>query len=230
VASTSSIELSAGGAERRGGDARDIARRAGGEVHQQDLPGGGAGQGGDPLARDLDVAGGAGDGKAGEFLAGGEVVDGQRVASGGGGHRPGGGLRRGDRGGEQEEKRGGGAPEASGHGTFSSTQGTARAARPQRAYTASGGRGSPTEGAGRPRIADSQVRRGCPRDRIHTDQGNGAMQRHELSDREWVRLEPLLPKSRTGRPPKDHRLVLSALLWLAKTGAPWRDLPERFGP
>jgi transposase len=56
------------------------------------------------------------------------------------------------------------------------------------------------------------------------------MQRHELSDREWVRLEPLLPKSRTGRPPKDHRLVLSALLWLAKTGAPWRDLPERFGP
>ena len=33
-----------------------------------------------------------------------------------------------------------------------------------------------------------------------------------------------------GRPPKDHRLILDALLWLARTGAPWRDLPERFGP
>ncbi|GAA0570989.1 hypothetical protein GCM10009416_06980 [Craurococcus roseus] len=54
--------------------------------------------------------------------------------------------------------------------------------------------------------------------------------RHELPDHEWARLEPLLPKPRTGRPPKDHRPVLDALLWLAKTGAPWRDLPERFGP
>jgi transposase len=56
------------------------------------------------------------------------------------------------------------------------------------------------------------------------------MQRHALTDREWTRLEPLLPKRRTGRPPKNHRTILDALLWLAKTGAPWRDLPERFGP
>ena len=56
------------------------------------------------------------------------------------------------------------------------------------------------------------------------------MQRHELTDREWARLEPLLPKWRTGRPPKNHRIIVNALLWLAKTGAPWRDLPERFGP
>jgi transposase len=57
------------------------------------------------------------------------------------------------------------------------------------------------------------------------------MPRHGLTDREWTRLEPLLPRRRrTGRPPKDHRLVLDALLWLAKTGAPWRDLPERYGP
>ena len=57
------------------------------------------------------------------------------------------------------------------------------------------------------------------------------MQRHGLTDREWARLEPLFPRrSRTGRPPKDHRIILDALLWLAKTGAPWRDLPERFGP
>ena len=59
----------------------------------------------------------------------------------------------------------------------------------------------------------------------------GAMQRHALTDDEWARIEPLLPKPpRTGRPPKDHRLILDALLWLGKTGAPWRDLPERFGP
>ena len=57
------------------------------------------------------------------------------------------------------------------------------------------------------------------------------MQRHGLTDREWTRLEPLLPpKSRKGRPQKDHRLILDALLWLGKTGAPWRDLPGRFGP
>ncbi len=41
------------------------------------------------------------------------------------------------------------------------------------------------------------------------------MQRHGLSDGEWARLDPLLPpRSRKGRPPKDHRLVLDALLWL----------------
>jgi len=56
------------------------------------------------------------------------------------------------------------------------------------------------------------------------------MQRHALTDREWTRLEPLLPKRRMGRRPKDHRLILDALLWLAKAGAAWRDLPERFGP
>src|SRR3712207_9524154 len=59
----------------------------------------------------------------------------------------------------------------------------------------------------------------------------GGIGRRRLSDAEWARLRPLMPdRPRTGRPPKDHRLVLNALLWLAKTGAPWRDLPERFGP
>jgi transposase len=56
------------------------------------------------------------------------------------------------------------------------------------------------------------------------------MPRHEMSDREWTRLKLFLPKRRTGRPPKDHRMIINALLWLAKTGAPWRDLPEHFGP
>jgi len=55
--------------------------------------------------------------------------------------------------------------------------------------------------------------------------------RHELTNDQWARLAPLLPKrARVGRPPKDHRLILNALYWLLRTGAPWRDLPERFGP
>ena len=57
------------------------------------------------------------------------------------------------------------------------------------------------------------------------------MARRGLTDGEWARLEPLLPRRRRkGRPPKSHRLILDALLWLGRTGAPWRDLPERFGP
>lgn len=57
------------------------------------------------------------------------------------------------------------------------------------------------------------------------------MARNELTDEQWERLEPLLPpqKPRTGRPNKDHRIVINAILRLLRTGAPWRDLPERYG-
>jgi transposase len=56
--------------------------------------------------------------------------------------------------------------------------------------------------------------------------------RHELNDTQWARLGPLLPPQRpeTGRPAKDHRTVVNAILWRVRTGAPWRDLPERYGP
>lgn len=56
--------------------------------------------------------------------------------------------------------------------------------------------------------------------------------RGELTDRQWARLAPLLPpeKPATGRTNKSHRLVLNAILWIHRTGAPWRDLPERYGP
>jgi len=56
--------------------------------------------------------------------------------------------------------------------------------------------------------------------------------RHELTDEQWARLEPLLPPARpdTGRPNHDHRTVLNGILWRLRTGAPWRDLPERYGP
>ena len=58
------------------------------------------------------------------------------------------------------------------------------------------------------------------------------VRRHELSDAQWERLRPLLPPQRpaTGRPAKDHRGVVNAILWRLRTGAPWRDLPERYGP
>lgn len=57
-------------------------------------------------------------------------------------------------------------------------------------------------------------------------------ERHELTDAQWAVLEPLLPPQRaaTGRPAKDHRTILNAILWRVRTGAPWRDLPERYGP
>jgi transposase len=53
------------------------------------------------------------------------------------------------------------------------------------------------------------------------------MIRTMLSEAMWQRLAPLLPpqKPRTGRPALDHRRFLEAVLWLARTGAPWRDLP-----
>lgn len=58
------------------------------------------------------------------------------------------------------------------------------------------------------------------------------MHRHELNDEQWAAVEPLIPRStaRTGRPPGDRRLMLNGLFWILATGAPWRDLPERFGP
>lgn len=55
--------------------------------------------------------------------------------------------------------------------------------------------------------------------------------RHELTDEQWERIEQLLPgrKGDPGRSGEDNRLFVNAVLWIAKTGAPWRDLPERFG-
>jgi len=58
------------------------------------------------------------------------------------------------------------------------------------------------------------------------------MKRHALTDEQWTFVEPLLPKrtAKTGRNPADPRLMLDGILWILRTGAPWRDLPERFGP
>ena len=55
--------------------------------------------------------------------------------------------------------------------------------------------------------------------------------RYELTDMQWRQIEPLLP-GREGCPgahAEDNRLFVNAIIWVARTGAPWRDLPERFG-
>ena len=58
------------------------------------------------------------------------------------------------------------------------------------------------------------------------------MRRHELTDEQWDLVQPWIPRkvARTGRPPSDPRLMLDGIFWILGTGAPWRDLPERFGP
>jgi transposase len=58
------------------------------------------------------------------------------------------------------------------------------------------------------------------------------MHRGDLTNAQWERLQPLLPpqKPPTGRPAVDHRRILNGIWWILRTGAPWHDLPERYGP
>src|SRR5262245_48167974 len=60
------------------------------------------------------------------------------------------------------------------------------------------------------------------------------MRRYELSDEQWARIEPLLPDrthhGQAGHPFHDHRPLVNGILWILHTGAPWRDLPECYGP
>jgi transposase len=54
--------------------------------------------------------------------------------------------------------------------------------------------------------------------------------RGELSDTAWAAIAPLLPPGgRRGRPWANHRKVINGILWKLRTGAPWRDLPDRYG-
>jgi len=57
------------------------------------------------------------------------------------------------------------------------------------------------------------------------------MERHRLTDAQWERIAALVPgkPGDPGRHGEDNRLFVEAVLWLGRTGAPWRDLPAEFG-
>jgi transposase len=58
---------------------------------------------------------------------------------------------------------------------------------------------------------------------------SGVIRRHELSDVEWEKLSRFLPRSGTGRPRVNDRVVLNGIVWKLRTGSAWRDVPERYG-
>jgi len=61
--------------------------------------------------------------------------------------------------------------------------------------------------------------------------GRLPMSRTDLSEKQWRQLEPHLPGDpHRGHADVDHRRVLNGILWRQKTGAPWRDVPARYGP
>ena len=58
------------------------------------------------------------------------------------------------------------------------------------------------------------------------------MKRYEISNCEWERIKDKLPAERTGtrgRPAKNNRIMLNGMLWIARTGAQWREMPECYG-
>lgn len=54
--------------------------------------------------------------------------------------------------------------------------------------------------------------------------------RYELTDLEWSIIQPMLPAKSRGVPRVDDRRVLNGIFWVLRSGAPWRDLPECYGP
>lgn len=57
------------------------------------------------------------------------------------------------------------------------------------------------------------------------------MPRHQLTDEQWGRIQHRFPKpAATGRPLANPRMMFDGILWILRTGAPWRDLPVEYGP
>ena len=56
------------------------------------------------------------------------------------------------------------------------------------------------------------------------------MGRYDLTDFEWSIIQPLLPNKPRGVPRVEDRRVLNGIFWVLRTGAPWRDLPQYYGP
>jgi transposase len=61
-------------------------------------------------------------------------------------------------------------------------------------------------------------------------QGRTIMARNRLTDKQWNLIKDVFPEpASTGRPPVCRRRVMDGILWINRTGSPWRDLPEEFG-
>lgn len=56
------------------------------------------------------------------------------------------------------------------------------------------------------------------------------MARYEMTDFKWCMIQPLLPQNSRGVPRVDDRRVLNGIFWVLRSGAPWADLPNRYGP
>ncbi len=56
------------------------------------------------------------------------------------------------------------------------------------------------------------------------------LRRYELTDAEWAIIDPLLPRKSRGVARVDDRRVLNGIFWRLRSGAPWADIPERYGP
>jgi hypothetical protein len=81
----------------------------------------------------------------------------------------------------------------------------------------------------RPSLA-SQKRCVWPDAHDSNSQTEGRIMRYELADYEWAAIKPMLPNKPRGVPRVNDRRVLNGIFWVLRSGAPWRDLPEAFGP
>ena len=71
---------------------------------------------------------------------------------------------------------------------------------------------------------------GIARRVIQAPKAEPRIMRHELNDHEWAAIKPMLPNKPRGVPPVNDRRVLNGIFWVLRSGAPWRDLPDNFGP
>lgn len=65
---------------------------------------------------------------------------------------------------------------------------------------------------------------------IQTPNLGARIMRYELADYEWAAIKPMLPNKPRGVPRVNDRRVLNGIFWILRSGAPWRDLPDAFGP
>ncbi len=59
------------------------------------------------------------------------------------------------------------------------------------------------------------------------------IRRYEINNEEWEKIKEMFPPEQTGkkgRPTKNNRIMLNGMLWIARTGVQWRELPEQYGP